>query len=304
MSKKPHRSSEQKDSDYLRRFALIAIFSDDNLMEQLVFKGGSSLRIIYRLSHRSSVDLDFSIENTFNPEELHHLGATIEGVLSHTFFDKGYVVFDFKIEQRPPKLSQDMAAFWGGHKVYFKLIEVSKYERYKENIEQLRRNATVIGEEQRKTFTIDISHFEYCKEKQAAEIDGYTIYVYTPIMIVFEKLRAICQQMPEYAEFVKNPSQSPRARDFFDIYIILEHFHLALDEPLNLDLLRNIFHAKRVPLEFIGKINNYRDYHRIDFDSVKNSITPNFDLKSFDFYCDYVVEKCACLKSLWEKQAP
>ena len=47
------------------------------------------------------------------------------------------------------------------------------------------------------------------------ELDDYTIYVYSPTMIAIEKLRAICQQMPEYA-LQRRPSA--RARDFYDIY--------------------------------------------------------------------------------------
>jgi hypothetical protein len=35
-----------------------------------------------------------------------------------------------------------------------------------------------------------------------------TIYVYSPEMIVFEKIRAICQQMEEYGLVVPNSGKS------------------------------------------------------------------------------------------------
>lgn len=120
-------------------------------------------------------------------------------------------------------------------------------------------------------------------------------------MIVFEKIRAICQQMPEYAQVVNSPSQSARARDFFDIYTILEHFKgIDFRTKGNADLLKNIFAAKRVPLNLIGKIKDYKEYHRPDFVSVKDTVQPSFDLREFDYYFDYVVDRCRELEPLWK----
>ena len=65
-------------------------------------------------------------------------------------------------------------------------------------------------------------------------------------------------------------------------------------------LLKNIFDAKEVPLPLIGKIAQYREYHRLDFTSVEAAVKPNIELNTFDFYFDYVVDRCKCLKSLWE----
>ena len=63
----------------------------------------------------------------------------------------------------------------------------------------LRRRAEVVGPQQMRKYTIDISHHEFCEGKVKREVDDYTIYVYSLEMIAAEKLRAICQQMPEYA---------------------------------------------------------------------------------------------------------
>jgi len=129
------------------------------------------------------------------------------------------------------------------------------------------------------------------------DLDDYTIYVYTPEMIVLEKIRAICQQMPEYAP---NSTKTARARDFFDIYTVMEHFTIELASPQNIDLLKNIFDAKEVPLPLIGKIAQYREYHRLDFTSVEATVKPNIELNTFDFYFHYLIDRCKCLKSLWE----
>jgi predicted nucleotidyltransferase component of viral defense system len=130
--------------------------------------------------------------------------------------------------------------------------------------------------------------------------EGFTIYVYTPEMIVFEKIRAICQQMEEYGIVVQNHGRSARARDFFDIYTILQHFEVDFTAQVNIHLIKCIFEAKRVPLQLISLIQNYREFHRPDFDSVKDTVKTDVELKDFDFYFDYIVEKCLSLKSIWE----
>ena len=69
-----------------------------------------------------------------------------------------------------------------------------------------------------KIFQIDISCHEYCKYREEREIDGVVVYVYPIDLILIEKIRAICQQLPKYKKYVPQPSRSPRAKDFFDIY--------------------------------------------------------------------------------------
>jgi hypothetical protein len=196
-----------------------------------------------------------------------------------------------------------MAAFWGGYRVEFKIIESEKYEQFSANLRDLQVRAVEVNLplSTKKVFKIDISKYEYCIPKQSYELDDYTIYAYTPEMIVIEKLRAICQQMPEYAETVKSPSRSARARDFFDIYMIVEHFKIYLTTAQNIEIINNIFNAKKVPIALIGKIAEYREYHRPDFTSVQTTVRADTDLKDFDFYFDYVLEICQQLKILWEK---
>jgi hypothetical protein len=53
-------------------------------------------------------------------------------------------------------------------------------------------------------FQIEFSKFEYVGDgsHKAIEVDGYTVYVYTPEISVFERVRAICQQLPQYAAII------------------------------------------------------------------------------------------------------
>jgi hypothetical protein len=83
--------------------------------------------------------------------------------------------------------------------------------------------------------------------------------------------------------------RSSRARDFFDIHTILENFTIDLDASENYELLGNIFAAKKVPLRLLGRIAAYREFHREDFLSVRDTVKSNVELEDFDFYFDYVV---------------
>jgi len=275
--------------DEIKKRILIAMFSDDDLMEMLVLKGGNALDIIHHVISRASYDFDFSMEGEI--KDIPAIRDKIERVLRSTFKEVGYEVFDVTVEGRPSNISIEMKDFWGGYHVEFKIIDEKKYAELSGEFESLRRNAAVVGPRNKKTIMVDISKFEYCTPKQEIELEGLTIYVYTPVMIVCEKLRAICQQMPEYLKIVKSSFGSARARDFFDIYTTIEFFKIDLTKPENIELLKNIFDAKRVPLALLEKIPDYRDYHRQDFPSVEKTVILVTELKDFDFYFDYVVEK-------------
>jgi hypothetical protein len=124
--------------------------------------------------------------------------------------------------------------------------------------------------------------------------------VYSPQMLVAEKTRAICQQMPEYTRLMKKYA-SPRGRDFLDIHTVAEHFRVDFGDSRFHDILEKVFQAKRVDLQLLSKIGDEetREYHRPDFVSIAPTIRPGFELQDYDFYFSYVVEKCRMLESLW-----
>jgi nucleotidyltransferase AbiEii toxin of type IV toxin-antitoxin system len=255
---------------------------------------GNALNIALGMSDRTSLDLDFSIENDF--EDIDDVQRRISTALQRRFGSVGYVVFDFNFEKKPTTLAQRADPRWGGYTVVFKLMEKAKYEGLASNVDAIRRDSLVIGPNQQRTFSVDLSKCEYVRGKRAVELDDYTIYVYTAEMIAVEKLRAICQQMPEY-----RPSRtpSPRARDFYDIYIVLEKTKTNLASPDNLELTRQIFGAKEVPLRFLKKISGQREFHRPDWDSVR-TVTRS-GLEEFDYYFDFVVAIANSMKPLWNE---
>ncbi len=65
----------------IKRTAIIALFSDDDLMDSLVLKGGNALDIVYGIAQRASLDLDFSIDKEFDKSELSRIDAKIARVL-------------------------------------------------------------------------------------------------------------------------------------------------------------------------------------------------------------------------------
>ena len=254
------------DFEDVRKVAITAFFSDDHLMEKLVLKGGNALTLIYRCSTRTSLDLDFSIDGDLT--DIADAQSRIFRALRDRFDSAGFVLFDELFRPKPAVLGPDQPPSWGGYEVEFKLIEKSQFEDLHGNLENIRRQSLVIGPGQKRTFTVDLSKHEYCENKKEVELDHYTIYVYTPEMLVVEKLRAICQQMDEYPH--RRRPGLPRARDFYDIHALLTTTGVNITKDLN--LIRHIFSAKEVPFQLLSLVKSQREFHRPDWPAVVQSV--------------------------------
>lgn len=287
----------------IRKLAIIALFADDILMETFVLKGGNAINLIYGISDRSSIDIDVSMANDFNPEDLENVKTRLENSLTHTFAIENYEVFDVKLTEKPKTPKESTKDFWGGYSLVFKVIEKTKTPL---PLESKRKQALPLGPNESTKFQVDISKFEYCTPKQPKLLDDYTIFVYSPLMLVYEKLRAICQQTPAYAEIVHQQPR-PRARDFYDIHTLITHLKLQndLSNPDNLAILEEIFNAKKVPLTLLSTIGEeaQKAYHTADFESIRDTITAKH-LETFDFYFNYVATLAQSLHSLRIKQPP
>lgn len=288
------QSSPDMNLDDIRRVAITALFSDDKLMQKLVLKGGTALSLVYQLSLRASLDVDFSLESDF--EDLEEARARIFHVLKNRFDSEGYVVFDEKFEPKPRLDGEDRKPWWGGYELRFKLIEKDKHARLKNRPDKMRIDATVVGPSELRTFTIDLSKYEYTVGKVEHELDYYTIYVYSPEMIVVEKLRAICQQMPEYIHKVRGQA---RARDFYDIHRVMTRRTMDLTTMPSTELIRQMFAAKRVPVALLARLPEQREFHRPDWPDVQTAVAEK--LHEFDFYFDFVVTEVERLKPLWHE---
>jgi predicted nucleotidyltransferase component of viral defense system len=293
------RNKERTRLDEVKRLVVIAMFSDDELMERLVLKGGNALDLIHHISTRASVDVDFSMAGDFPKQELQAYKLRVERALVTTFRPAGYEVFDVTMEEKPQAVSADLADFWGGYAIEFKAIEKTQYNKFANDIEQLRRNAMMLG--QGSKFLIDISRFEYTQGKQRRDFGGYTIFVYSPAMMICEKLRAICQQTQEYRPVIKRlRAGSPRARDFLDIYSLVTECNIDMTVRENCELLQHIFDAKKVPLNFLRFVSESRDFHRANWAAVRDSIKAGIEVKDYEFYFDFVVTLVERLKPFWD----
>jgi hypothetical protein len=298
--KKPSAAEEFEWRQRIKKLVIIAMFSDNILMERFVLKGGNALDLIHRATTRASVDVDLSIDADFTSEERLALRDRIEKLLQDTFRPEGYQVFDVKLEERPPDLSVELEDFWGGYGVEFKLIGFDRYKELKDDVESLRRNALQLG--QGAKFSIDISKHEYTTGKMQADLDGFAVFVYTPEMIVCEKLRAICQQMPEYGLVVKRGrAGSPRARDFIDIHSLMSERKLDLAATQNRELLAQVFAAKRVRLSLLRLVDKYREFHRSSYEAVVATVKPGVTLMGFEFYFDFALDLIKRLEPLGDE---
>ena len=284
----------------IKKIALAAMFADDVLMEKLVLKGGNLLDLVYDISVRASVDLDLSIDGDFD-EPLDKLKLRVESALKRTFKTNGYEVIDVSLKAVPKTLSDDRADFWGGYELEFKVLTEQTFNENAGDLNKLRMLAIPIGDAGATTkIKIDLSKHEYCQNKKAFVLDDLTIFAYAPETFVCEKLRAICQQMQEYVEVMQsNPSS--RARDFLDLHLVCSRCTVSFTATEFQTVLAGVFSKKQVPLHLIDCIKNEREFHRSDFDSVKATVRAGDDLKSYDYYFDFVVSQCELLNSFWDK---
>lgn len=289
----------QERLDKIRKLTIISMFAaSDELMDLFALKGGNALNYIYNLNQRSSIDIDISMENSFEKLEmkLKEVEELLTDSFERTFKENNLKAFDIILEKKPHKMSPDKEEFWGGYKLSFKVLEYERWLNLKnqedKDINDMRRQAIPFNKDFKRVFTVDISRHEYFEDRQLKILDNYYIYVYSPRMIVLEKLRAICQQTKEYAEIIETHKPRGRAQDFFDIYIILENFsEIDLTSKKSLEELKEIFSIKKVPLSLLNKLENYREFHRDSFTAVQDTVFNSDQLESYNFYFNYILEK-------------
>ena len=272
------------DLDRIKKLTLRALMSDETLMHSLVLKGGNALHLVYEITNRGSIDIDFSVEREFTQQEFEKMPVWMDYILNNTFRPQGLKVFDVKFIEKPKSGS---IPEWKGYFLEFKVIEISKADELGEDLDKMRRSAIKLNDQSPK-YLVDISAYEYVDAATTTELDGVILRVYTLEMILFEKIRALCQTMPEYKEIVISAKQKHRARDIYDIYLIFNSGELNLDH----DLLIDIFKAKQVPLVLINNLESLREYNRENWETVKATISEGDrdSLKEYDYYFDKVLE--------------
>lgn len=275
----------------IKNLTLRALVSNEKLMYGLVLKGGNALQLVYDITDRASLDIDFSISGDFTPEEFEFLLSNFDAILNTEFEKEGLIAFDIEFIEKP-KHSEVLE--WKGYQLLFKIIDAHKFDP--KNMGDNRKFAYKIYENQSTKFTVDISSYEYTDTKKKVDIGGAILYVYTPEMIVFEKIRALCQSMPEYKDIISTARTKGRARDFYDIWNLCRKFDIDFTSKQNLDMLKNIFSAKRVPIHFLDLFEQHKDLQSQNWESVAATI-PLEENKGFDFFFEFVMEKINIIKN-------
>lgn len=260
---------------------IIAVYSSPRLAELLILKGGSAMRMFDKQNSRLSIDADFSIEKVLIDAGL-FVFQEMEKCFTERFSEYGFELIDFRADRRPTKPRKDFPDWWGGWACEFKLVD-RKYN--KRTLETRRRNAFIPEGSNSPKILIDLSEHEYCGKKRSKIITGTRVWAYSREMLVLEKLRAICQQYPEYPyrQQTKN-----RARDFYDIHALTIN---TSDEFINCCQyhLMKVFATKEVPLCILRALwedDIFIDEFRRGFDQVKDTVRGA--LYDFDVYLEHV----------------
>lgn len=203
-------------AEKVKRLTIIALVSDDKLVDLLVLKGGNAIQFFDGVQGpvRRSLDLDFSLDGELGP--IGEARDKLKRLLEKTFSEEGLDVLDVELEDAPAlKEHDELGSFWRGYKLTFKVITKDRASKFAGNLNKQREASVPIQPGGSHTFVVEFSAHEHCGGKVERKLDGYRFYAYSEIMLVCEKVRAICQQMAEYRELVKSQPR-PRARDFFD----------------------------------------------------------------------------------------
>lgn len=278
------------DSETIKRTTLKAIFSDEHLENILTLKGGNALNL-HGLTKRESQDLDFSIKENIRLAE-NEEGVLFKDNITKAFLEKGYQILSYKFQDKPKIRNDRTPPFWGGYVITFSIIEDTELQKLKnKGIKNFNAYAESMGDGSKK-IQIDLSFEEYTDPRTTTEIDGIKIYLYSSLMIIYEKIRASCQQLEEY----KLSSDKTRARDLYDIYSTLTNIsNVALREevtnPNNFHILRRMFELKEVPIELIPKVKKIKDRLFQDYkQAVLPQIPANTEIPDFEYLFIYNME--------------
>lgn len=270
------------------RSVLVGIYSSNTLSDRMYLKGGQALRVSQNLRARFSKDSDFSIEGVVGNEEAFF--KELKESIASEFLRLDLYVIDFEFVRKPKFKPEGTPDFWQGWAVEFKLIT-----RDQINLTKDRQSASAIVPEgsQSNKILIDISEMEYCGSFEMVKVESVEVKVYSRVLLVVEKIRAICQSHPDYKYRLK---KSNRARDFFDIEQLCSKSIVegAYEELVNKcrENLDKVFDAKEVPPELILKCVNEESFfesQKFGWEEVKSTVSTKED---FSYYFQFLKDLC------------
>lgn len=279
--------------EYFRDLIFKALFSDSEIKSILLLKGGQLLNV-FGISDRASYDIDFTIESDKN-EIFKKLEPKMKLNLENTLCSHGYLVIDYTFKTKPGKRHPTLPPYWGGYEISFKIISKEKEKtlkkkwRNEEDLKQIMSKAALqLGSGNSTKISIDLSYHEYSGEAEEIEISsqGITIRAYRPIIVIYEKIRALCQNIPG-THLPTNKAN--RSRDLLDIYKLIyteSPYSSTEQEILSIEYiteLMKVFASKKVPLELLLELEKSRDNLEIDFNEKLIQTSPDAEKVTFYF---------------------
>lgn len=257
---------------------IVGIYRSKENTQTLFLKGGSAMRLFDNLTSRISIDADFSVVDSIRGER--RFFNSIKSSVGAKFRELKFDIIDFKWERRPKKKKAESPDWWGGWTCEFKLV--SFRHRGKDNNTK-RRNALIPEGANSSKIIVEISEHEYCGMKRTKTIQGVRVLGYSRELLVLEKLRAICQQHPEYAQ----RSSKNRARDFYDIFELTAYAENNFSLSCSMHI-KKVFEAKKVPLQFLSALwdEAFIDEQRRGFDEVRDTVS--ISVHDFNVYLEHL----------------
>ena len=188
---------QQIEKDYILSWILFGISKHERLSKAIVFKGGTVLKKIYFEDYRFSEDLDFTLLNNETENEM--------------IFEWFKEIFDFIKEEAniPLEIINDNEHEDGGINFYISYI------------------GPLGGQGSNKKVKVDISRIEQLVFEPVtknvftdySDLEEHQLLCYPLEEILVEKMRSVMQRM--------------QARDFYDIWYLLEIHEMDIDFYIN-----------------------------------------------------------------------
>jgi hypothetical protein len=131
-----------------------------------------------------------------------------------------------------------------------------------------------------------VSEYEYCGSIEKIKLEFVEVYTYSRVLLLLEKIRAVCQQHPEYS--LKGIDS--RGRDFYDIEKLWQK---VLREKKTDEFIHDckihlpyVFESKQVSQELLIKIfdPDFLEIQKSGWETVKATVSEGMD--SFDYYVE------------------
>ena len=132
-------------------------------------------------------NLDFSMQSDFQDFAVYE--NKIKQTLDKTFNEEGYKIIDFKFKKKPQICGEDLMEFWGGYSIDFKVIDKQTYFTIRVIFQNCVYSQMILIRNTKKILQLILVNLNIVQARNLDYVDGLKIYVYSPEMIIFEKIK-------------------------------------------------------------------------------------------------------------------